>query len=294
MHSSLKPVDLLSIVFIALLAMIALFFFQTISDALPFVIRYFLFSLFIILLAFLERKVPGNRFFNIMHAFIPIAVILLVFNSLGALIPRIHHQYYDDILIRIDFAIFGAHPTVWMERFNNALLTGVLQIAYISYYFMPISLGTVLFFRKKHKEFDIAVYAIVLCFYLSYVGYLLFPAVGPRFTLNYLQTADLQTDHLTAWIRQGLDGLEQNKTDAFPSGHTAIALVSLYYAWKCREHTLICILVPAVSALIVSTVYLRYHYVIDVIAGIMLAVLTLLIAPGTFRLFSKSSNQLQG
>jgi membrane-associated phospholipid phosphatase len=46
------------------------------------------------------------------------------------------------------------------------------------------------------------------------------------------------------------------------------------------------ILVPAVSALIVSTVYLRYHYVIDVIAGMLLALLTIFISPWTHRLFS--------
>jgi membrane-associated phospholipid phosphatase len=105
---------------------------------------------------------------------------------------------------------------------------------------------------------------------------------------------DLQTGPVTLWIRSTLDGLEQNKTDAFPSGHTAVALVSLLYAWKYREKVLFWILVPAVSALIVSTVYLRYHYVVDVIAGILLAALTVLIAPKTYRLFSGLSDRPQG
>jgi len=51
-----------------------------------------------------------------------------------------------------------------MEQFNNVLLTGLLQIAYISYYFMPISLGTSLFLRKKQDDFDSAVFTIALCF----------------------------------------------------------------------------------------------------------------------------------
>jgi membrane-associated phospholipid phosphatase len=49
--------------------------------------------------------------------------------------------------------------------------------------------------------------------------------------------------------------------------------------------------VPAVSALIISTVYLRYHYVVDVIAGILLAMLTILISPQAKRLFSGSLHQ---
>ncbi len=91
---------------------------------------------------------------------------------------------------------------------------------------------------------------------------------------------------MTAWVQQTLDGLEHNKTDAFPSGHTAVALVSLFYAGKFRERVLFGILVPCVAALIVSTVYLRYHYVIDVIAGIALAAVTIFIAPWAQRMFA--------
>ena len=86
-----------------------------------------------------------------------------------------------------------------------------------------------------------------------------------------------------------LNNLENTKTDAFPSGHTAIALLSLYYAWKFREKTYTTVLVPSVLALILSTVYLRYHYVIDVIAGVLLAALTIIIAPALSRLLSQWS-----
>jgi len=213
----------------------------------------------------------------------------LIYNSLGDIIPFLRQRYYDDVLIRSDYLLFATHPTVWMERFNNAWLTALLQFAYISYYFMPIALATSLFIKGEKDKFETSVFAIILCFYLSYIGYILFPALGPRFALNHLQTADLQTGPATLWIRQSLDSFEHNKTDAFPSGHTAIALVSLYYAWKNRERVIFRILVPLVSALIVSTVYLRYHYVTDVVAGILLAVLTIIISPWMQRLFSGPS-----
>lgn len=219
--------------------------------------------------------------------------VFVIFNSLGDIIPFIRQHYYDDVLIRMDYQLFAAHPTVWMERFNNAWLTALFQIAYISYYCMPIALGTSLLIKDKQEEFETAVFTIVLCFYLSYIGYVLFPAVGPRFMLKHLQTADLRTGPMTLWIQQILNSLEHNKTDAFPSGHTAVGLVSLYYAGKYKERVLFRILVPAVSALIVSTVYLRYHYVIDVIAGILLAALTIFISPWMHRLFSGPHHQTQ-
>ena len=57
--------------------------------------------------------------------------------------------------------------------------------------------------------------------------------------------------------------------DCFPSGHTEIALVVLLYAWR-FERRYFCGLLPAVGLLLFSTVYLRYHYVVDVLAGALL------------------------
>ena len=86
-----------------------------------------------------------------------------------------------------------------------------------------------------------------------------------------------------------LNNLEKNKTDAFPSGHTAVSLLSLYYAGKAREKILAACLIPVVTGLIISTVYLRYHYVIDVIAGIAVTCVTIALAPGLRRLLSRAS-----
>ncbi len=295
MRTFLTPIDRLTLCMLALLLAVMLFFAPT-ANAWPQPgLTYILLALAVVTLAALDRRSGAQQSLSSsVRVFAPIVIIVVIFNSLGELISGIHATQYDEVLIRIDYALFGAHPTVWMERLNNPLLTGLFQAAYMSYYGIPIALVLALYFRENKNAFNSAAFAIVLCFYLSYIGYLLVPAVGPRFTLSNVQTADLQTGPATLWVRQALDGLEHNKTDAFPSGHTAVALVTLAYAWKCRERVLFRILAPVVSALIVSTVYLRYHYVIDVIAGMLLAALTVLIAPKTHRIFSGSSGHPQG
>lgn len=294
MRTFLTSIDRLTLCLLALLMAVMLLFVPTMHAWPQPGLTYLLLALTIVSLAVLDRKTSTRNILSSARVFAPIVIVAIIFNSLGDLITGIRPLYYDDFLIRIDHALFGVHPTVWMERFNNPLLTGLLQAAYISYYGMPIALALALYFRENKNAFNSAVFAILLCFYLSYIGYLLVPAIGPRFTLSHIQTADLRADPATLWIRQALDGLEHNKTDAFPSGHTAVALVTLVYSWKYREKVLFRILVPAVSALIISTVYLRYHYVVDVIAGVLLAALTVLIAPKTHRLFSGSSYHPQG
>jgi len=66
--------------------------------------------------------------------------------------------------------------------------------------------------------------------------------------------------------------------------------MSLYYAWKERENILFAGLIPVVTGLVISTVYLRYHYVIDVIAGVALTGLAIALAPVLRRLLTVATS----
>jgi len=153
-----------------------------------------------------------------------------------------------------------------------------------------VSLGIMLLLHHKKDEFNVTIFLVVFCFYLSYLGYILFPALGPRFTINDLQDVPLNGLLVAEPIQNFLNRLEGIKRDAFPSGHTAIALTVLYLSYK-FETKLFRILLPAVGALILSTVYCRYHYVVDVLAGILLAVLTVLLGQWYYEWWSRKSAQ---
>ncbi len=228
MKRKLKPVDLLSLAFLLLLSAIAVVFITKVQSWEWLLARYVLLSLSVVALSLCNARSNTVVAVKYLYAFLPVFIILVVFDSLADLIPGIWSRYLDEVLIKIDHAIFGVHPTVWLERFISPFLTDVLQICYISYYLMAVSLGIALLAKNKQKEFDEAVFGIVLCFYLSYIGYILFPAIGPRFTLDSLQTTDLQAGSFTLAIQNTLNDLERNRTDAFPSGHTAVALMTLY------------------------------------------------------------------
>ena len=280
MFKAFKPVDLLSIAFISLLAAVTLAALSRLPHGGWLLARY---AALIVALVFAARSASSRDAPNsavMLHAFLPVFIVPVLFDSMGDLIPWIWPRFFDDLLIRADYSLFGGrHPTVLLERFIHPALTTVLQFAYISYYPMAVVLGVVLYAKKRQKQFNEAIFGVILCFYLSYLGYLIFPAVGPRFTLAHLQTRDLAAGPLVLAIQNTLNALENTKTDAFPSGHTAVALMTLYYAVKAKERVLTVLLLPAVTGLILSTVYLRYHYVVDVIAGVALTVLTAVLAP---------------
>ena len=292
MRRTFTPVDLLTLAFIAFLLTLTLALSSRLPHAGWLVIRFLALALALAgsaRYASLPAAAPWSR---TLHAFLPVLVVPVLFDSMGDIIPWVRHGTIDAVLITADRALFGGqHPTVLLERFVHPLLTTVLQFAYLSYYPMAVILGAWLWRKKNETAFQEAIFGIILCFYLSYLGYLLFPAVGPRFTLAHLQTRDLAAGPLVIAIRETLDTLENTKTDAFPSGHTAVALMTLFYAWKFKERILVRLLLPAVIGLILSTVYLRYHYVIDVIAGIALTAMAVSLSPPLYTWFLRASGQ---
>jgi membrane-associated phospholipid phosphatase len=206
----------------------------------------------------------------------PTLSILLIFDSLGKIVHCINPRDIDPLLIRMDYVIFGFYPTVWIERWISPGLTDVMQLAYSSYYFLPVTLGAVLKITGKDEALGHSLFLIMLCFYLSYVGYMLMPALGPRYAMAHLQHTELKGFFIAGPIQELLNRLEGIKRDAFPSGHTAVALTVLYLSYF-HARGLFRLFLPFVMALIVSTVYCRYHYVVDVIGGVLLAVITIII-----------------
>lgn len=268
----LRPADALNFLALTALTIITVIFSRKIGHASFLILLYCgMFLVQALLLLFRDR----GRFMHwVYHLVFPTISILAIFDSLEYIVRSVNPQDIDHLLIKLDFLLFNGHPTVMLEKLMHPLLTDALQVAYSSYYLLPFTIGIVLLVQGREQDFDYALFMIMLCFYLSYAGYLLFPALGPRFTIMHLQTTDLQGFVLTAPIQELLNRLEGIKRDAFPSGHTGIALTVLFLSFK-FEKKLFWIFLPFVAGLIFSTVYLRYHYVVDVLAGIALTALTL-------------------
>lgn len=268
-----RPADVVTIIFLLFLTVLTLIFYQDIPKA-PFLIS--LYSIFLIIQLVIIKFKDISRFMGLFHdIFFPVICVLVIFDSLGWLVHYVNPEDIDPLLIKLDYLIFNNHPTVILEKIMTPLLTDILQIAYCTYYFIPISFGLFLLRNNRRKEFNETLFLILFCYYLSYLGYILMPALGPRFTLNHLQTTELRGFILAEPIQRLLNQLEGIKRDAFPSGHTGIAVLVLYLAYR-FERRFFWILLPIVSALIFSTIYCRYHYVVDVIAGLGLTLLSVL------------------
>lgn len=228
--------------------------------------------------------------FEIVRSMKPWSLLIIIpvnFMQLHYLVHTVHPSDFDLSLIKIDFLMFGVHPTLWLEAYTKPLITEILQLVYSTFYFLPIILGIILVVRKRENEFNFFIFQVVFGFYLSYLGYFFIPAVGPRFTIDHLQSMQLSGVWIMETLHVLLNKLENIQRDAFPSGHTAITVLTLYYAKKFNKKYYYFML-PISILMIVSTVYLRYHYVIDVIAGMFLFIVIIVTGPFLYKKLQKT------
>ncbi len=284
--SYLAPVDIVSIVFLLFLIVLNLIFLGRIESWSEIIVVDIAVVMIIFMLAYLA-EVKKTKLYIGLHRFYSYLIVLFVFKEIYLMVRPIHPVDYDWLFISIDQWMFGVHPTQWIARFAHPLLTEILQISYFSYYILFIMFGIELYRRYTIEEFDRGAFLVVYGFYLSYLGYFLLPAVGPRFTLHDFSALGQELPGLlfTAPIRDFINAgesissnlpnaVDMVQRDVFPSGHTQLTLIVVYLGHQYRLKTRWIITVLA-GLLIIGTVYLRYHYVVDLLGGAVFFVFTI-------------------
>jgi membrane-associated phospholipid phosphatase len=275
----ISPIHGLTFFFLLGLILLTLIFKGRIPLWHSLLLRYLmLMALLFVLKISSDRKGKGRTLLN---DFSPLIFVVLIYESLGDLIQYLRRDI-DSWLIQIDLFLFGAHPTVWMERWIVPWFTDIMSLAYFSYYFLPLTLIVALYIKNRKLEFNESIFVLTFGYYASFIGYILFPAIGPRYTLTSFHSVPLEGTWITDFVRDTLNALEHNKRDCMPSGHTQIVLMVLYLAYHYKKF-LFYVFFPIICGLILSTVYLRYHYVIDLFAGVGFAIASLIIAPRLYR-----------
>ncbi len=140
----------------------------------------------------------------------------------------------------------------------------------------------ILWRQKRLNEFKFYAFLIASGFLLSYVGYFFVPARGPRFLLHDLQTYDLRGLWLFDHLRALLDRIESAHYDCFPSGHTEMTILA-WWGSRSISPMLSRAMFVYTLGVIFATVYLRYHYTVDVMAGAIVAGALILTTPWFYR-----------
>ena len=221
-----------------------------------------------------DRRVQTDASLRWRLLFYPIAMNVY-FQQLRTAIPAISPEKYDVWLRDIDSALLGDTPSILWQNLYSPGLTDLMSLFYLIF-FPYLLMGVVTHFMGpiwRLKSFMAGLFSL---YGFGFLGYTLVPAAGPYLAFPDSFETSLNGGALTAWnselVRMGSIGV-----DVFPSLHVAVSLFILAFDFQHNRRRFWIFLIPCMG-LWSSTLYLRYHYLVDVVFGVLLASLALWIA----------------
>ena len=273
----LQAMDAVVLATVLLFAGLIIAFTARIDDPWPLLLRICIWGLLYVASLVLQRRIsaPGWRALLRMGSVqVMFAQIYLIAHPLQLIFV---HIWQDPAILRLENALFGVQPTLWLQRFVSPGLTEWMMFCYVIYLFIYPALGGLIYLRWGEKHLEDYLFVLTLANVTCFLGFLVYPVAGP---LNYMPgefTVPLKGWLFTAageYIRSNIHLVGGN----LPSPHCAIATVMWLMAYRYRRLAF-WLLTPVILCLCVSTFYGRYHYVSDSIAGIATGLLVLGLAP---------------
>jgi len=201
----------------------------------------------------------------------------------------------DHLFAAYDQQLFGMQPALLFAQWcSHPVFSELMHLGYASFY--PLIAAVVLYyFFKRYDEFDRTVFIILGSFFIYYVIFIFLAVAGPQFYYEAVgldniakgllpNIGDYFVTHSEAVTMPGWpDGIfyhavegahaaGERPTAAFPSSHVGVTTILLFLAWRSGSRKLFYAMLPFYLLMCPSTVYIQAHYVVDVFAGWVSAV----------------------
>jgi membrane-associated phospholipid phosphatase len=185
------------------------------------------------------------------------------------LMLRVNPHTADAALSRIDAALLGNQASFLLEPWINPWATDFFNFIYFSYVFSLPIVAIYFYTRKGKPAFRRVMMGYLVLMLMGIVSYLFVPAIGPGSFFANRYTHDLTGHDISRSVAYIIQ-IGRVAYDCFPSLHVGIPLLLSFYLRKYNKRLFIPALVY-VAFMCCATVYLRYHYLVDVLAAFLYA-----------------------
>ena len=218
-------------------------------------------------------SVSGNRVARFLRLFYIPLLLTFFYEETSLFLHLFHTGWLDSQVVALEQGLFGVSPSLWIQPWQKPLLNEWMLLGYFSYYLIIAVPLVILFLKQREHDAAQMVWAISLAFFISYLGFMAYPVQGPRFEFAELYDSELAGFLFVPLVNELMDTAAIHG-GCMPSSHVAAAVVSATYITKHNRHLgMVCI--PVVVTLCLGTVWGRFHYVSDVVAGIIIAIIVL-------------------
>lgn len=211
-----------------------------------------------------------------------LGVILISYFMLRGLLPVVNSGALDAELYALDRKLFGVEPALWMDQFVTPRTTEWFAFFYYSYFFLISAFVLpLLFLGRRMRLFAEFSIAFMGTYCVAHVLYMIVPGYGP---FQFLAHEFQNPLPMGFWYERVLEAVNSAgaQKDIFPSLHTAGPTTCFFFALRHRKlspYKYIWIPTGFFAAnIIIATMFLRWHYIIDIVAGIGLAALMSILA----------------
>jgi hypothetical protein len=193
---------------------------------------------------------------------------------LKGLLPIVNTETVDQTLYELDLALFGFEPAMALEAWVTPVTTEWFSFFYFSYFLLlSLHIWPVLILCRQQQLMGEFCLGMLGMFCVGHVLYMLVPGYGPVTAFANEFAAPLPSG-LWFDMVNGTVSAAGAQMDIFPSIHTAIptflTLVSYRHRNKLPFRYTWPVLAFFSANIIIATMFLRWHYVIDVVAGLVL------------------------
>ena len=269
-----RRIDIATILYLlAVAGLVSLVGLNTIHRVLLVCIHLFL-AILILLLPCLREKIRYRPIVFLLDWY-PIFAFPLLYKQVEFLAEIIGAWDLTQIIQRWEVQIFTGYPSLWLgDMFPSILLSEYLHFCYFCYILLIPAVGGYWYFRGKRTAFRELLFLLAVTYYSSFLFFILYPVDSPYYLFIKLgePAANGPFYKLVHFIseRGGARG------GAFPSLHVSASTVLLLTVLH-SQRRLGCFLLPVVGGIYVATLYGRFHYALDVVAGVVFGTLVVLV-----------------
>ena len=244
-------------------------------SSIPF-FTYLRWFLFLPLLSFFKHNF--RLLLSEIRIFLPLLVMVCLYPLIPVLIAAFERADQDTLLKNLDIWFFypflkGQNPILFFEKFIHPVLSEWFAFCYSIYGFLFLVVFALLSLQKERKGLNELIFNTTLALAIGFLGYALMPAIGPLYIEKFDQSLQI---YYLADIKKTLMDQTRIDRDCFPSLHTVISLILLHASYQ-RMRIFFWILFPILISIPAACIYLRYHYVSDVLAGLVLFLFIIII-----------------
>ena len=209
---------------------------------------------------------------QILRDWVPLALMLAAYKQMGWFAPERHtyaleHSWIEwDRLVLLDW---GGRALV---ELSGPVLPAILDLSYLLVYALPPFCMAMLYAYKRQEQADLLLTIYLWGLFLSYAQFPFWPSEPPRTVFPEVAPPQVHTA-VRDWVLRLL-GSQGIHTSVFPSAHVsgvAAAAIAMWWIFSDKPVLRWGVLTYALMVA-VATVYGRYHYMVDALAGIGVAI----------------------